>query len=135
VARHYATVRLSEELGSRVLGELDEAVLGDLGGLAALKKRLNARRVELDAQEDQYLELVGAPGWPKEKIRRKLDGIRADREQIAGQLTDASNRLEAGRSFFLAALELLRDPRAFLRAGWHQPEEGHEQDRIHQAIR
>lgn len=56
---------------------------------------------------------MGPPGWPKEKLRRKLDGIRAEREQISGQLADAGTRLEAGRAFFLSALELLRDPQKF----------------------
>ena len=75
------------------------------------------RRQELDAKEDQYLELVGTPGWPKEKIRRKLDAIRAEQEQIQAQLGDATSRLEAGRTFFLAALDVLRDPKAFYEQG------------------
>jgi|SRR5215470_11239621 len=117
VAQHYVTVALSEEFRTRIRSELDDALLADLGSLTALKKRLNARREELDAKEDQYLELVGVPGWPKEKLRRKLDGIRAERDQIAGQLADASTRLEAGRAYFLAALELLRDPKTFYEQG------------------
>jgi hypothetical protein len=48
-------------------------------------------------------------GWPKEKLRRKLDAIQAERDQITGQLTDITTRLTAGREFFL----LLSDPQAF----------------------
>jgi site-specific DNA recombinase len=117
VERHYATVRLTEEFGVRVRGELDEALLGNLGGLGTLKKRLGARLEELDAKEDGYLELVGAPGWPKEKLRRKLDAIQVERGEISTQLADTTGRLEAGREFFLAALALLRDPQAFYRQG------------------
>jgi site-specific DNA recombinase len=117
VAQHYATVRLTDEFREQVRRELDEAVLTDLVSLSTLKKRLNARLEELGAKEDQYLELVGSPGWPKEKLRRKLDGIQAEREQISAQLADATTRLEAGRQFFLAALALLRDPRAFYEQG------------------
>jgi hypothetical protein len=62
VTRHYATVRLSEELQSRVRDELDDALLGDLGSMEALKKRLTARAEVLATKEDQYLELVGSPG-------------------------------------------------------------------------
>jgi hypothetical protein len=71
----------------------------------------------LSAKEDQYLDLVGSPGWPKEKLRRKLDAIQAEREEISAQLADTTNRLEVGRDFFLTALTLLRDPQAFYRQG------------------
>jgi site-specific DNA recombinase len=117
VERHYATVRLTEDFCARVRGELDDALLGKLGGLDILKKRLGVRLLELDAKEDGYLELVGTPGWPKEKLRRKLDTIQIERGEISTQLADTTNRLEAGREFFLAALALLRDPQAFYRQG------------------
>jgi hypothetical protein len=61
VERHYRSVTLSQEFRDRVRGELDEALLGQLGGLEILKKRLNARLLELSAKEDQYLDLVGSP--------------------------------------------------------------------------
>jgi hypothetical protein len=117
VERHYATVALGDEFRERLRGELDDALLADLGSLDALKKRLTARLTEVDAKEDQYLELIGSPGWPREKIRKKLDAIQVERDQISGQLSDATTRLETGRQFFLAALELLRDPKAFYERG------------------
>jgi site-specific DNA recombinase len=117
VARHYTTVRLSEEFRTRIRGELDDALLGELGSVSALKKRLTARLTELDGREDQYLDLVGSPGWPKEKLRRKLDTIQTERNEISEQLADATTRLATGRQFFLAALELLRNPRAFYEQG------------------
>ncbi len=117
VARHYATVRLSDEFQTRIRGELDDALLGELGSVSALKKRLTARLTELDTKEDQYLDLVGSPGWPKQKLQRKLDAIRAERNEISEQLADATTRLATGRQFFLAALELLRDPKAFYKEG------------------
>ncbi len=64
-----------------------------------------------------YLDLVGSPGWPKQKLQRKLDAIRAERVEISGQLEDSTTRLATGRQFFLAALELLRDPKAFYEQG------------------
>jgi hypothetical protein len=111
VTRHYATVRLSEEFQARIRAELDDALLADLGSVIALKKRLTARLTELDTKEDHYLDLVGAPGWPKQKLQRKLDAIRAERSEISEQLADAITRLTMGRQFFLAALELMRDPK------------------------
>jgi site-specific DNA recombinase len=117
VVRHYVTVALSEDFRARVRRELDDALLGKLGGLAALKKRLKARLAELETKEDQYLELVGTPGWPKEKLRRKLDVIAGERSEISGQMADTTTRLDVGREFFLAALALLRDPQAFYEKG------------------
>src|SRR6266511_2741172 len=117
VARHYTTERLSDEFQTRIRGELDDALLGELGSVSALKKRLTARLTELDTKEDQYLDLVGSPGWPKQKLQRKLDAIRAERNEISEQLADATTRLATGRQFFLAALELLRDPKAFYKEG------------------
>ncbi len=117
VTRHYATVRLSDELQARIRAELDDTLLGELGSVSALKKRLTARLAELDTKEDQYLNLVGSPGWPKQKLQRKLGAIRAERVEISGQLADSTTRLATGRQFFLAALELLREPKAFYEQG------------------
>jgi hypothetical protein len=47
---------------SVVQQQLDDVVLTELGGIQAMKKRLTARLEELDAKEDEYLELVGSPG-------------------------------------------------------------------------
>ena len=112
VASHYATVRLSDDFQSRVRDTLDEVLLDDLEGLNTLKKRLGLRLAELSTKEDGFLELVGTPGWPKDKIRRKLDAIQAEREGIQAQLEDTTKQLERGREFFLTALALLRDPQA-----------------------
>src|SRR5260370_10015502 len=101
----------------RTRAELDDALLGERGSVSAMKKRLTARLTELDTKEDQYLDLVGSPGWPKQKLQRKLDRIRAERVEISEQLADATTRLATGRQFFLAALELLRDPQAFYEQG------------------
>jgi hypothetical protein len=117
VARHYATVRLTDDFQASVRSELDDALLGKLGGLDALKKRLTARLSELDTKEDQFLELVGDPSWPRDKIRRKVDAIRVERAEITAQLTDTTARLAAGREFFLAALALLKDPQGFYKGG------------------
>lgn len=117
VSRHYVTVRLGDDFQAQVRSLLDDALLADLGSLQALKERLTRRLAELDTKEDHFLELVGSAGWPKEKIRRKLDAIQIERDEIAEQLADATTRLTAGREFFLAALALLRDPRGFYDRG------------------
>lgn len=65
VTRHYATVQLSEEFQATLRAELDDGLLSELRNINTLKKRLNARLRELEAKEDEYLELVGSAGWPK----------------------------------------------------------------------
>ncbi|HEV2782561.1 MAG TPA: hypothetical protein VGX25_24470 [Actinophytocola sp.] len=118
VTRHYATVTISEGYSSRIRAMIEDAALDELGNLSALKKRLTTRLRELDTKEDQYLDLVGEPGWPKAKLQRKLDGIQAERDQIQAQLDDTGSRLEVGREFLLTALALLRNPQeAYDRAG------------------
>jgi site-specific DNA recombinase len=113
VIRHYATVQLGDPLQTELRRLLDDAMLTELGSLDALRRQQTARLAELDAKEDQYLDLVGDPGWPQEKLRRKLDGITAERARITEQLADTGSKLDIGRRFFLAALDLLSDPRTF----------------------
>ncbi|WP_414636471.1 recombinase family protein [Actinophytocola sp.] len=117
VEQHYATVRLSEDFRAKVRAQLDDTLLSELGNIQALKKRLKARLGELDAKEEQYLDLVGEPGWPKAKIQKKLAGLAAERAEIEGQLADTTTKLDTGRQFFLTALELLKDPQAFFMKG------------------
>lgn len=117
VEQHYATVRLSDQFRAEVRAQLDDTVLSELGSIDSLKKRLMARLGELDAKEEQFLDLVGEPGWPKGKIKRKLDGIAVERAEIEGQLADTTTKLDAGRQFFTLALDLLANPQAFYRRG------------------
>ncbi|MGH3799922.1 MAG: hypothetical protein ACRDTD_07300 [Pseudonocardiaceae bacterium] len=115
--QHYATVRLTDAFQADVRRQLDDTVLGELGSIDALKKRLTTRLNELDTKEEQYLDLIGEPGWPKAKLQKKLHAIASERAEIEGQLADTASKLDTGRQFFLTALELLRDPQAFYRRG------------------
>jgi len=117
VVNHYAAARLSEEFSTALRAALDDVLLLELGTLDGLKKRLTARLQELDAKEDQYLELVGSPGWPKEKIRKKLDAIQVERQEIESQIADTGGKLDIGHQYFAAALELLNNPQAFYARG------------------
>ena len=117
VEQHYATVRLSDRFRADVRRQLDDTVLSELGSIDSLKKRLTARLCQLDTKEEHYLDLVGEPGWPKTKIQKKLAAITSERAEIEGQLADTTTKLDAGKTFFLTALELLSDPQAFYRRG------------------
>jgi hypothetical protein len=74
-------------------------------------------------------------GIPIEKLRRKLDAIQSERSEISGQLADATTRLATGCQFFLAALELRRDPRAFYEEGGTSLKAGDKRGHLHQAVR
>jgi DNA invertase Pin-like site-specific DNA recombinase/Mor family transcriptional regulator len=118
VVKHYATVRLSEEFCERVRSVTEDLLLAELGSSQALKKHLQARFAELDAQETNYIRLVGKPGWPEAKIQKELQDIAEQKATIEEQLEDASATLETGRQFFDAAMRLLSDPQKFyLEAG------------------
>lgn len=113
VARHYAAVRLSEGFVGRVRSGIQDLLLSELGSLDAMRKHLSARLEELDARETTYVRLVGKPGWPEDKIMGELADIKRQRDEVHEQLKDTSGKLDTGRQFFLAAMELLQDPQAF----------------------
>jgi hypothetical protein len=117
VERHFATVRLSDSFCASVRRQLDDALLLEHRTMSALKKRLGARLDELDTREDGLLDLVGDPAWPRAKIKDKLAGIERERGEIQAQLADTSSKLETGRQFFVAALDLLADPQGFYQRG------------------
>jgi Recombinase zinc beta ribbon domain len=115
VERHYAGIRLSQDFRDRVRAQLDDVLKHELAGLSAVKQRLRERLARLDRQEDQYLELIGDPGWPQAKLKQKLAAIEQSRTEIERQLRDATSSLDTGRRFFLLALDLLGDPQACYR--------------------
>jgi site-specific DNA recombinase len=117
VERHFATVRLSDSFCASVRRQLDDALLLEHRTMSGLKKRLGARLDELDTREDGLLDLVGDPAWPRAKIKGKLTGIERERGEIQAQLADVGSKLETGRQFFAAALDLLADPQGFYQRG------------------
>jgi DNA invertase Pin-like site-specific DNA recombinase len=117
VERHYARVRLSDDFRQRLKQQLDDLLKSESNALAALGKRLGARLEELATREDQYLDLLGTPGWPNEKIKQKLNQIETERAAIAKQLDGTGSQLESGRQLVLLVLDLLSDPQEFYRRG------------------
>jgi len=117
VERHVATVRLDDDFRASVRHQLDDALLLEHRTMSELKKHLAARLDELDTREDSLLDLVSDPDWPRAKIKGKLTGIEHERAEIQAQLADVGNKLETGRQFFTAALDLLADPQGFYQRG------------------
>ena len=117
VEQHYTTVRLTDDFRARVKHQLDQTLSDELGSLDALKHQLTLRTAQLDAKETHYLDLVGEPGWPREKIKTRLAAITTERAEITAQLASTTSKLSEGRRFFQTALDLLSDPQAFYRHG------------------
>jgi hypothetical protein len=117
VERHYTTVRLTDDFRARVKHQLDQTLSDELGSLDTLKHQLTLRTAQLDAKETHYLDLVGEPCWPKEKIKTRLAAITTERAEITAQLASTTSKLSEGRRFFQTALDLLSDPQAFYRHG------------------
>ncbi|MGH8542074.1 MAG: recombinase family protein [Gammaproteobacteria bacterium] len=100
VERHLATVRLTEPFRQWLQHQLDDALRDEQRGLTELRKRLTTRLTQLDTKEDNLLDLVGDPAWPRAKLQKKLAGIAAERAEIQSQLADATTTLDTGRQFF-----------------------------------
>lgn len=62
---------------------MDEAHDQHRGQATELRNRLKIKISQFDRQEDRYLDLVGDPDWPKEKISQRLRQIRDERRGSA----------------------------------------------------
>ena len=113
--RHYTTVRLTDDFRAEVAAKVEETLRDEQTTNSLLEKRLTKRLAELDAQEDRYLDLLGDPDWPQDKLKAKMAAVRAERTTLGRQLAQVGQNLDVGRQVLAAALELLGDPQALFR--------------------
>src|SRR5206468_3743267 len=78
-------------------------------------EHLTKRLAELDAKEDNLLDLVEAGGAIAAKVRSRLMTIVEERAKVKNELTNQGPLLEAGAELIRAALELLDDPQELYR--------------------
>jgi site-specific DNA recombinase len=111
VTEHYSQISISqrhrETLESLAVSAADDSQDATAKLRASLRKQLT----ELDQQEDRYLDLIGDAEWPQDKIKARMQTVRASRQRITHQLEGTIDDLEPGRAVLLAALELLDRPR------------------------
>ncbi|BCB84118.1 hypothetical protein Psuf_014310 [Phytohabitans suffuscus] len=109
---HYyaAKVRVPEAFLSEVRSMVDEAVATDHSLTDDMRKQFARRLQTLDKQENYFLDLAAEEGWPKEKLREKLQAIRTERSSIQRNLDNAAQQLATGRDMFYRALDLLARP-------------------------
>jgi site-specific DNA recombinase len=118
VVRYYGeAVSLPAEWLAQVSAGLDAAVNGYHGLSDALRKQYVKRLDALDRKENYYLDLAAEQGWPKDKLRARIDAIRSERGQIEDILANAEHHLDRGREVFRHALALLEAPQAAYERG------------------
>ncbi len=93
-----------------------EAVADANSVTTQLRRSLRAQLADLDRAEDRYLDLIGDPDRPQDKIKARLQGIREDKQKTAHQLDNVLDDLTPGQDVLQAALELLDRPRELYRA-------------------
>ena len=118
VEDHYGhAVKLPDEFRAQVREAVDAAVATNHNLTDEMRGQYTRRLDKLDAKESYLLDLASEEGWPKDKLREKVQAIRHERKQIRSELDQAEQRLDTGRAIFHRALELLEDPKAMYRRG------------------
>jgi hypothetical protein len=110
VENHYATVRLSEDFCARLRAMMASTRSSATTTAKRLRDQLARQLTKLDLQEDRYLDLVGDPDWPKEKLAAKMRGIRDERARVQERLTTAENPVDSGYEVLETVLRLLGNP-------------------------
>lgn len=118
VEQRYAhAVILPEDIRAKVREGVQAAVDEHFELSDDMRVQFMRQLEKLDNKENYFLDLAAEEGWPKDKLREKINGIRDDRKKITRQLEAATSQLETGRQVFLTALKLLDDPHALYERG------------------
>jgi hypothetical protein len=115
----YHLVKLTDDFQALVSRKVAETAHDEQAAQRQVQARVNKRLRELSVQEDRYLDLIGDPDWPQEKIKAKLAKVRKERNDLAEQLTAVGKSLDIGRQALTDALTLLADPYELY---WHLPD-------------
>jgi site-specific DNA recombinase len=111
VTEHYSRISIPERHRETLKILAVSAADDSKETTAKLRASLREQLTELDRQEDRYLDLIGDPEWPQEKIKARMQQVRESKQRITHQLDATIDDLEPGRTVRLAALELLDRPR------------------------
>ena len=111
VEAHYGrAVVMPEAFRAEVRKAVDEALAGNVQLSDQMRTDYTKRLGVLDAKESYFLDLAAEEGWPKDKLREKIDELRTERRSIRRKLETAEQHLAVGRDVFTAALDLLNNP-------------------------
>lgn len=116
IENHYATIALPQALRDRITTGMSVTLATNAVTSETLGKEIKKHLAKLDNQEDQYLDLVGDPDWPKEKIAKRLRTIRDERARLQAQLARTERPdLDAGRKALTTVLDLFTNPHELYR--------------------
>jgi site-specific DNA recombinase len=110
VVRHYATLRLPKELGRRLPEVLDAALTDEEQSAHHLHAQLKKLLRELEAREENLLDLAEGGGIVASKVRQRIAAIAEQTEHVEEQLRIHGPQFEAGGALIRAALDLMEDP-------------------------
>jgi site-specific DNA recombinase len=111
VTEHYSRISISERHRETLKNLAASAADDSKEATVKLRASLREQLTELDRQEDRFLDFIGDPEWPQEKIKTRMQKVRESKQRITHQLEGTVDDLEPGRAALLAALELLDRPR------------------------
>jgi site-specific DNA recombinase len=121
VAHYYEDALVLDPDWLTEVGEGVDAAVQSHRGLSDELREQYAKRLEaLDHKESYFLDLAAEEGWPKDKLRSKIDDIRQESAGIRRTIEAADARLDVGRQILHDALALLNQPsRAYRQADEH----------------
>lgn len=103
-------MQLSDDFRNRVLTILDSSREDTATNAKRLENQLRKQLKTLDAKEDRYLDLVGDPDWPKEKLAARMRKVREEKAQVAARLSEKETPLAGSYELLETAVRLLADP-------------------------
>jgi site-specific DNA recombinase len=115
VLRHYATLGLPDGFAARAREVLTATLADEERSVRLVREHLTKQLKELDAKEENLLDLVEDGGVIAAKVRTRLVAIGEERARVKAELTAQGPLLEAGAALITAALDLLDDPQELYR--------------------
>jgi site-specific DNA recombinase len=118
VMRYYGQVLATTPEGlAELRAGIDEALDSDHGISDDMREQFARRLEALDKKESYFLDLAAEEGWPKDKLRSKIDAIRQERAAIQHTIERADQRLDLSRQIMYDALTLLAEPQVAYERG------------------
>jgi site-specific DNA recombinase len=116
VLDNYATIALPASLRQQITTLVEDQLARNGEAQAQIRARVAIRLNELNTKEDRFLDLIGDPDWPQDKIAARLRDVRDERARLARQLDhDETPSLEAARETLTTLCELPTDPKELYR--------------------
>lgn len=110
VEDNYATITVSADLRKRIKDAMTETIRQHDRTDHGMRDALNRRLTEISRKQSEYVDLVGHPMWPTDKLTEKMAALTDETERIREQLAKLqAPDLEAGRAAVTVLLELLGD--------------------------